>query len=67
MKIMKLARVGWLRVWFAGGSLFLLGDCGLSDQQLTSVAQSAISTGLNTVVSSLVSALVDAATAANGG
>lgn len=67
MKSMKWARSAWVRVCLAGGSLFVLGDCGLSDQQLTAVAQSAISTGLNTLVTSFVSAFVEAAAAANGG
>jgi hypothetical protein len=65
MKIAWFARRQWIRTWAAGGSLFLLGQCGLSDQQLTSIAQSVISTGLNTIVSQILATLVGAgATAA---
>jgi len=53
-----------LRVYIPGGSLFLLGGCGLSDQQLTSIAQSVITTGLTTFVSQLVTTLTTLATAA---
>ncbi len=38
------------------GSLMAFGDCGLSDQQLSSIVQSALSTGLNSVVSVAISA-----------
>lgn len=33
-----------------GGIMLLLGGCGLSDQQLTSVLQSVLTTGLTTLV-----------------
>lgn len=46
-----------LRVWAAGGTALLLGGCGLSDQQLTAIATSTISTGLNTLVSQALIAL----------
>lgn len=45
------------RIMIPGGSLLLLGDCGLSDQQLTSVAQSVLTTGLTTFVTQAISAL----------
>ncbi len=62
---MHQRRVSWRRVLAtlsAGGSLFLLGECGLSDQQLTSIATSTISTGLNTLVSQGLAALLTALT-----
>lgn len=36
------------------GSVFILGSCGLSDQQMTQIVQSVIQTGLNTIVVQLV-------------
>lgn len=45
-----LARNRLLRVLVPGGSLLLLGSCPLTDAQITSITQSAISTGLNTIV-----------------
>lgn len=53
-----------LRLCAASGSLFLLGQCGLSDQQLTGIAQSVISTGLNTIVSQIIVGLAGGAAAA---
>lgn len=59
---------GWsrlLRVWVPGSSLFLLGGCDiLTDQQLTSIATSLISTGLNTVVTQALAALIGGAAVA---
>jgi len=52
-----------VRVCVPGGSLLLLGGCGLTDQQLVSIAQSVITTGLSTFVQQLVTALVSAGTA----
>jgi len=43
-----------------GGSLLLLGGCGLTDQQLVSIAQTVITTGLSTFVQQLVTVLVSA-------
>jgi hypothetical protein len=37
------------------GGLFAFNGCGLSDQQLTTIWQSVITSGLNTLVSSLIS------------
>jgi len=34
--------------------LLLLGGCGLSDQQLTSLVQNVLATALNTVVTTLI-------------
>ena len=54
----KRVRFGWLRVALPGGSLFLLGGCNyLSDQQLTSLFSSAVSTGLNTILAQAIAAL----------
>jgi len=39
-----------LRILIPAAGLFLLGQCGLSDQQLTTIAQSAVSVGLNTLI-----------------
>ncbi len=57
-----------IRFWLAarlnrflipGGSLLVLGGCGLSDQQLTGILQSLISTGLNTVITQGLTAIVE--------
>lgn len=60
MKRWMLSNGLW-RVWIPGGSLFLLGGCGLSDAQLTAILQSAIVTGLNALVSQVITTLVGAA------
>lgn len=52
-----LNRLGSWRVWVPGGSMLLLGGCGLSDQQLTSLVQSALSTGLNSVLAGAIQSL----------
>lgn len=50
------------RVVLIGGMLPLLGQCGLSDQQITAIFQSVITTGLNALVSQgIASALSQAA------
>jgi len=46
-----------LRVCASGGSLLLLGSCGLSDQQLASIAQSVVTTGLSAFVTNLLGTL----------
>ena len=48
---------GFWRVWIPGGSLFLLGGCGLSDAQLTSMLQTVMTTGLSTMLTQIISAL----------
>lgn len=48
-------------LWLPGASLLALGDCALSDQQLTSIAQSAVTTGLNTLLSQLLASLLGGA------
>ena len=53
MKRWMLSSKLW-RVWVPGGSLLFLGGCGLSDAQLTSIATSAITTGLSTLVSQAI-------------
>lgn len=40
-----------------GGALLLFGGCGLSDQQLASIFQSVITTGLTTLVAQAVTTL----------
>jgi len=52
-----------VRVCVPGGSLLLLGGCGLTDQQLVSIAQTVITTGLSTFVQQLVTVLVSAGAA----
>lgn len=52
----------FLRVWLPGGSLLLLGDCALSDQQLQSIASSTITTGLNTLITQALLAIFELAT-----
>ncbi|MFQ5805485.1 MAG: hypothetical protein ACE5I3_03435 [Phycisphaerae bacterium] len=63
MKWWMFSRGLW-RVWIPGGSLLVLGGCGLSDAQLTAVLQSVITTGLNTFLVQLIATLLGAATAA---
>ena len=46
-----------------GGLLLALGSCPLTDAQIASIIQSAISTSLNTVVQQLLSGVLGAATA----
>lgn len=43
----------WVRLWVASGSLLALGSC-LSDQQLASILQSTITTGLTTIVTTAI-------------
>jgi hypothetical protein len=47
-----------LRVLVPGAGLLLLGQCGLSDQQLTAIAQSAVSSGLNTLITQALTVFV---------
>lgn len=57
-----LRRRPLLRVVLLGATLPLLGQCGLSDQQITTIFQSVITTGLNALVSQgIASALSQAA------
>lgn len=51
-------RATWLRVLAPGACLLQLGSC-LSDQQLTSILTSVISTGLTQVVTQAISAAFD--------
>jgi hypothetical protein len=55
-----------LRLCIPGGALLALGQCGLSDQQLTSILQSVVSTGLTTFVTQLISTMFTLASAAAG-
>ena len=52
------------RLCIAGGSLLLLGGCGLSDAQLTSILQSLILTGLTGVLNAVLAGLLPAASTA---
>lgn len=61
-----LRRRPFWRVLLIGGMLPILGQCGLSDQQITTIFQSVITTGLNALVSQgIASALSQAANSAN--
>ena len=42
----------------AAGGLYVLGGCGLSDQQLSQVWQSVISAGLTTIVNNVLQTAV---------
>lgn len=48
------------RLWVPGGSLLAVTGCGLSDAQLTSILQSAITTGLNALLSQMATAMFGA-------
>lgn len=50
-------RMRYLRVWAASGPLLLFGGCGLSDQQLTGILTSVITSGLGTLLNSFLGAL----------
>lgn len=58
----KNNRLGWARILLAGGSLFLLGNCGLSDQQLQAVWQSVITSTLTSSVDVLLTTVAQNAT-----
>ena len=55
MKRFSLSKRFW-RIWMPGTVLLFLGQCdALSDSQLTSIAQSAVSTSLNAIVTNVIS------------
>lgn len=54
-------RVRYLSLTLTAGGLLAFGGCGLSDQQLTSIWQSILQTGLNTVISNIITAALSAA------
>jgi hypothetical protein len=58
----------WRRLLVSSGTLLALSGCPLTDQQITSIMQSAISTGLNALVSNILQSLftVGADTATTG-
>jgi hypothetical protein len=47
-------RTRYYALVLASGSLFFLGSCGLSDQQLAQIWESVISAGLGTIVSNAI-------------
>ncbi len=47
-------RARYYALAFSGGSLFLLGGCGLSDQQLASIWQSVLQTALTTIITNAI-------------
>lgn len=52
-----ICRARWYVLTMTLGGLYLFNGCGLTDQQLSSIWQSVITTGLNTLVTgALVSA-----------
>ncbi len=50
------------RVFVPAGGLLLLGGCGLSDQQLTGILTSVITSGLTTLTNTLLAGLTAAGT-----
>lgn len=50
-----------IRVLMPGSGLLVLGGCGLSDQQLTGILSSVITSGLTTLVNALVTGLAGGA------
>lgn len=56
-----MRRGRWLRVFVPGAGTLVLGECALSDQQLTQVLTSVITTGLTTVVNNVINGLAGAA------
>lgn len=61
MKRLRL-KTHFVRWAFPAAALFQLGGCGLSDSQLTSVAQSVVTTALNTLVTQGLGLLLAGAT-----
>jgi hypothetical protein len=57
-----LARNRVMRVLIPGASLLVLGGCPLTDAQITSILQSAIGTGLNTIVRQVFEGVLAGAT-----
>lgn len=53
-----------MRLMAGGSSVFLLGGCALSDQQITSIFSSVITSGLSTLLNAFITTAVD--TAAGG-
>jgi hypothetical protein len=47
-------RVRYYALTCSAGGLFLLGGCGLTDQQLAAVWQSVITAGLTSIVSNAI-------------
>lgn len=56
-------RTRYYAMVLAAGGLFVLQGCGLSDRQLSSVWESVVATGLNTLVANLLTALTQQAAA----
>ena len=52
-----LTRGRFLRLWVSTGVLLQLGGCGLSDQQLTGILSSVITTGLSQLVNTFIAGL----------
>ena len=55
-------RARYYGLLLAGGGLYVLGGCGLSDQQLAQVWQSVITAGLNTIMNNVLNTALPAAT-----
>lgn len=51
------------RVWVPGGSLLVLGGCGLSDAQLSSIFQGAVETALTAIITGALSCVFPEASA----
>jgi hypothetical protein len=55
-------RVRYYALALTAGGLFFLGGCGLSDQQLASIWESVISSGLSAVVGNAIQTAVGTTT-----
>ena len=55
-------RARYYGLLLAAGGLYLLGGCGLNDQQLAQVWQSVITAGLNTIVNNVLQTTVPVTT-----
>jgi hypothetical protein len=51
-----------IRIWLASGTLLAFSGCGLTDQQLTQIWQSVLTTGLSALVQSVITFLTTALT-----
>lgn len=51
-----------VRILVPGSSVLLLGGCGLSDQQVTGIISSVITSGLSTLVNTIIAGLGSGAT-----
>ncbi|MBI5863141.1 MAG: hypothetical protein HZB38_01245 [Planctomycetes bacterium] len=60
----RLVRSRAFKLFVPGASLLLLGQCPLTDAQITAITQSAISTALNSAITQFLSGLLGTTTGA---